>query len=190
MSFPRVLALLGALACRESDDAQLPDGGSRQDTGPASDATAQDEVGRQELEHPARVVDHIDGDTMDVRFRDAGTRVRLLGIDTPETYPEEEPFGAEAKEFVRQAAPDGDDVGLEFDEHGCASANAADDCFDTYERLLAYVRLRDGHDLGAELLVRGLAEVHEHWPGSFDRVDEYRALEQQARTERVGIWSE
>jgi len=41
----------------------------------------------------ARVTEVVDGDTIII---EGGYRVRYIGIDTPEVYPEEEAFGVEA----------------------------------------------------------------------------------------------
>ncbi len=55
-----------------------------------------------------------------------------------------------------------------------------------YDRLLAYVELNDGTDLGATLLKRGLARVYEQ--GNAARKPHYLELQQQARRSCVGLW--
>ncbi|TLM67587.1 MAG: hypothetical protein FDZ70_10130, partial [Actinobacteria bacterium] len=53
----------------------------------------------------ATVTHVVDGDTIDVRFADGGpvTRVRLYGVDTPETtYGKNEPYGAEASAYAKR----------------------------------------------------------------------------------------
>jgi len=81
----------------------------------------------------------IDGDTLDLSD---GTRVRLLGLDTPEVYDVEEPecFGPEASDFVKEALEDVEDLELGFDEV----------CTDAHGRTLAYVWFNEVVDEGDE----------------------------------------
>jgi len=98
-------------------------------------------VAWQQLAHPTTpaqaqtdtqqvsVTDVVDGDTIDVSPRAEGkTRVRLIGVDTPEVFGGEEPCGPEASDFTTEQL-EGQDVTLEFDE----------DRIDSYDRALAYV---------------------------------------------------
>ncbi|HEY3485612.1 MAG TPA: thermonuclease family protein, partial [Ilumatobacteraceae bacterium] len=81
----------------------------------------------------ATVVHVIDGDTIDVRIGGREERVRLIGIDTPETVKPDAPvecYGAEASAFTKELLPNGTAVTLERDVVGR----------DDYGRLLAYVR--------------------------------------------------
>lgn len=78
----------------------------------------------------------IDGDTIDIEIGGRHERVRLIGIDTPETYVEDGPpecYGPEASEFMRTLLPAGTEVRLTRDVVGR----------DDYGRLLAYVYRRD-----------------------------------------------
>ncbi|MCC6713386.1 MAG: thermonuclease family protein [Candidatus Dadabacteria bacterium] len=126
-----------------------------------------------------RVLDVIDGDTIVV---DDGmkSRVRYLGIDTPElAWPDSpgDPLGAEAKEFNRKLVA-GKDVRLEFDEEK----------YDVYGRLLAYV-YADGVFVSGEMLRAGLASplVIEPNRRHEDLLMEAAA---EARQERKGIWGD
>jgi micrococcal nuclease len=122
----------------------------------------------------ARVVD---GDTLLI----AGDhRVRLLGVDTPETkrpdFPVEK-FGPEASEFTR-AAVEGRMVRLEFDRER----------HDKYGRLLAYVYI-DDRLLNEELIRAGLARAMTRFPFREDMKERFREAERQAQSEHRGIWS-
>jgi micrococcal nuclease len=73
----------------------------------------------------------IDGDTL---VLDGGERVRLIGVDTPETVHPNKPverFGKEASGFTRKMA-EGKQVRLEYDAETAGH--------DRYGRTLAYVR--------------------------------------------------
>jgi micrococcal nuclease len=93
----------------------------------------------------------IDGDTIALRN---GERVRLVGIDTPELWPQEEQGGREAKEYVESLCPPGTQVGLDVDDSTP---------FDPYGRTLAivYVKIDESWvNLNEELLRKGHAEPY------------------------------
>lgn len=118
----------------------------------------------------------VDGDTIEVSPAVEGTEdVRLIGIDTPEVFGDEQAYGPEASAFTKQRL-EGERVALEFDE----------DREDQYGRALAYVFL--GNELFNETLVRqGYAEVLTIEP-NVKYEDRFLAAEQQARAEGLGIW--
>ena len=82
-----------------------------------------------------------------------GTRVRLIGIDTPETvHPDfgDECYGEEASRFTERLVRPGDALRLVFDVER----------FDRYGRLLAYVyRAADDLFVNARIVARGYAYV-------------------------------
>lgn len=132
------------------------------------------------------VVRVIDGDTLDLRIADGErqtTRVRLWGVDTPELARPgrdgpSEPFAEEAAALARELA-EGRRVRLYLQEHRVRGR---------YGRLLAYVELPDGRVLNAELIEQGLSEHDDRW--SHDRSEAYEQLEQRARAQRRGLWSD
>ena len=71
---------------------------------------------------------------------------------------------------------------MEFDQ-----ADAATGHRDRYGRLLAYVTLPDGTDLGAEIIRRGFGHAYTKYP--CERADEYRRLEREAREAGRGLWA-
>jgi endonuclease YncB( thermonuclease family) len=192
------LALALATACAPSSDGRLPEpdfGGVVPDAarpepppeadGPALDAPEPD-LGPT-FPHTARVSYPVDGDTIVVEFLGAERTVRLRGINTPEIEPVAEPWGPEAQAFTRNASPSGRRLGLEFDDEACAEPDGRPACFDPFGRLLAYARLaRNDADLGAELLVHGLARV---FADDFARREEYDRLQAEAQAAGVGMWS-
>jgi len=119
----------------------------------------------------------VDGDTL---LLDGGTRVRLLGVDTPETkHPEKkpEPLGFEAYEFTRSLV-EGRQVTLEFDRERR----------DRYRRVLAYVYV-EGRQLNEELIRAGLSRAETQFPYADSMKRRFRDAEQEARTEKRGLWS-
>jgi micrococcal nuclease len=129
----------------------------------------------------------IDGDTIDVVTADGTTeRVRLLGVDTPETKKPDTPvqcMGPEASRLTETLAPAGAQVTLVQDD-------AADE-HDQYGRLLRHVLVDDDStsetSLAGELLSRGLARTTT-FPHSI--TDGYATIEDEARDAGAGIWGE
>jgi endonuclease YncB( thermonuclease family) len=129
----------------------------------------------------------VDGDTLLVApppgAAEAGRelRLRLLGIDCPESVKPNhpvEPWGREAAEFTRQFVSGGA-VRLRFDKRR----------LDQYDRYLAYVFVADKM-LNEELVRAGLAHVLAYPGDSESMTRRLRAAEQEARQSRRGIWSE
>jgi micrococcal nuclease len=121
----------------------------------------------------ARVTQVIDGDTIIV---EGGFRVRYIGIDTPEVYPEVEAFGIEAWEANRRLV-EGREVRLERDVSET----------DKYDRLLRYVYV-DGVMVNAEMVKQGLAWAKAYPPDT--RYQDYlEEMEAEARGAGRGIWA-
>jgi micrococcal nuclease len=127
----------------------------------------------------ARVIAVIDGDTLDVTWAGRHERVRLLGVDAPETVDPRRPvgcFGPEASAFTSRRLQ-GRAVRLRFDRRHR----------DRYGRLLAYVEI-DGRRFNDELLAGGYARLLVIPPnGRHARtmLDEELA----ARSARQGLWA-
>lgn len=121
-----------------------------------------------------RVQQVVDGDTLVLA---GGDRVRLIGVDTPETKHPDVPvqrFGKEASAFTRKWL-EGRIVRLEF----------GPDPRDKYGRLLAYVRI-DDVDFNREIIRRGYAVATTRFEHS--RQDDYLLAEREARARRYGLW--
>jgi endonuclease YncB( thermonuclease family) len=130
-----------------------------------------------------RVIDAVDGDTLDVRLRN-GTSidVRLIGIDTPETVKPETPVecgGRRASATMHHLA-DGRRVTLVTDP--------TQDRFDVYGRLLAYAVRRGGLNLNRAMLRRGWAEVYVYDDNPFHLVRSFQRAERSARHKDRGVW--
>jgi micrococcal nuclease len=117
-----------------------------------------------------------DGDT--VVLAD-GRRVRYIGINAPEVAKEGGPaerFGPEARAF-NQALVYEKEVRLEFDREK----------YDQYGRALAYVFLKDGTFVNAELVKSGCAYCLSRSPNTkYDSL--LLGLQQEAMAKRVGMW--
>lgn len=140
------------------------------------------------VEGDYEVVRVVDGDTLVVRDSDAsdpavrsqrGVKLRLLGIDCPESVKPNHPverFGPEATEFTKQFVAGGS-VRLQFDRRR----------IDTYDRYLAYVFV-DEQMLNEELVREGLARVSTYPGDSQSMARRFRAAEEEAKLQSRGIW--
>lgn len=127
---------------------------------------------------PIPVIRAIDGDTL---LLEGGFRVRLYGVNTPETkHPTRpaEPFGSEAYEFTR-ALVDQRTVTLEFDRER----------LDHYRRILAYVFLDDGSLLNQRLIETGHSPAVVRFPIRSDRRRVFLDAERHAQNSKSGIWA-
>jgi micrococcal nuclease len=127
------------------------------------------------------VVAVVDGDTVDVAIGGRTERVRLLGIDTPETVDPDRPVGChgpEASALTHSLLPDGTAVRLERDE----------EARDRYGRLLAYVfRVDDGVFVNEAILAAGEAEILSIEP-NHAYAGQLSAAAAAARSAQLGLW--
>jgi micrococcal nuclease len=129
----------------------------------------------------ATVVRVVDGDTIDVTVGGTEERVRLIGIDTPETVKPNTPvecYGPEASAHTKQLLPAGTPVYLERD------MVARDD----YGRLLSYVFRTDGVFVNRDLIDNGFARVLEIKPNLAYHVYFEQGAD-AARAAGLGLWS-
>lgn len=120
-----------------------------------------------------------DGDTITVRLANSPqklTKVRLIGIDTPELRVGE--FGEATKNFTKSLLL-GQEVRLVYDAER----------YDKYGRTLAYVYLKDGTFVNARLLEKGYARVMTIPPNTAHAA-EFNKLQNRARAKQVGIWAQ
>ena len=131
------------------------------------------------------VVNVVDGDTIDIDIPDESyehTRIRLWGIDTPET---KNPnvgvmyFGPEAAEFARKLVL-GKPVTVYLDEGNNTRGK--------YGRLLAYVKLPNDGFLNEVLLTEGYAYADVRFRHSL--YHKYKQLDASSRSLKKGLWEE
>jgi len=129
------------------------------------------------------VINVVDGDTIDIDIPDVNdsyTRIRLWGIDTPETKnPElgEMYFGPEAAEFATKLVL-GKPVTVYLDEGNNTRGK--------YGRLLAYVKLPNDGFLNEVLLTEGYAYADVRFRHSL--YNKYGQLDASARSLKKGLW--
>jgi endonuclease YncB( thermonuclease family) len=128
------------------------------------------------------VIKVVDGDTIDIDIPDANknyTRIRLWGIDTPESQSPDTGvmyFGPEAAEFTSELTRR-KNITVYLEEHRTRGK---------YGRLLAYVQLPDGRFLNEVLVAEGVAYADLRFRHSF--YHRYQQLEASARRQKKGLW--
>ena len=145
----------------------------------ASSAPATSTTAQSALYDVLRV---IDGDTIDILYEGEKTRIRLIGINTPETVDPRrtvECFGKEASAKTTQLLS-GQRVRIEID--------ASQGRFDKYGRMLAYVFTEDGVFVNQTLIAEGFAyEYTYRTPYRYQA--EFKSSESDARTYERGLWA-
>jgi micrococcal nuclease len=123
----------------------------------------------------------VDGDTVIVGIRGESKYVRLIGIDAPEPNVSSGPecYATEATEHLKEIARTGSVV-LHYDE--------SQGTYDKFSRILAYVQLPDGTDLGERMLRDGYAREF-MYDAPYARRDAYLSAEQDAMSTEAGLWS-
>jgi micrococcal nuclease len=130
---------------------------------------------------PAKVQRVSDGDTFVATVKGRRERIRVIGVDTPESVSPnqpDEPYGEEASDFAKHHL-DGETVRLAGDAEPR----------DRYGRMLAYVWLEDGTFWNALLVAEGYAQQLTVPPNvTYERL--FRRLVSEARREDRGLWAQ
>ncbi|OZD68904.1 hypothetical protein CH263_08370 [Rhodococcus sp. 06-1059B-a] len=149
-------------------------------TAPPNPARAADAVSAT-----SGVVDRvIDGDTVDVRLSTGGdpVRVRILGIDTPETVDPDAPvqcWGPEASAWAHQQL---DDTTITL------TADPVADDTDHYGRHLRYVQLPDGSNYSVRAAETGMARAYIYRGQHLTEAANVTAAQATAQSNGAGLW--
>ena len=123
----------------------------------------------------------IDGDTINVNVNGKTQRVRLIGIDTPETkHPNKkiECYGMEANRYVNTLLPKNTKVIIHLDK----------ETKDKYGRMLAYVYIKHNNlFVNLDLIQKGFAKTMKFYPNVLHAY-EFDKAASKAKTEKVGLW--
>lgn len=128
-----------------------------------------------------RVVEVYDGDTIAVNMGTSIEKIRMIGVDTPETHKPGAPvqcFGPQASDFTKNLL-NGQAVRLEADP---TNSNR-----DRYDRLLRYVYTQDGTLVDQKLIELGYGFAYLSFP--FQKADSFAASQQQAQNQSLGLWA-
>ncbi|NHN28473.1 thermonuclease family protein [Paenibacillus agricola] len=138
---------------------------------PASSATGRDQV---------KVTRIVDGDTLEILLNGKKEKLRLIGVDTPETKKANTPvmfYGEEAAQYTKKRL-DQKMIELEWDV----------DRKDQYDRLLAYVWI-EGELFNRALIREGYARLAT-FPPNVRYVDKFKLDQEDARKKQKGLWKD
>lgn len=131
----------------------------------------------------------IDGDTVELPFRGIAESTRLVGIDTPEVYPEAEPYGPEASAYTEELLSNQEVfVEIALEER------------DRYGRVLAYLYLENPEgswqyggmrlsQVNLEIVRAGYADALTI-PPNVAYAELYAQAVQEARMAGRGMWDD
>ncbi|WP_436931493.1 lamin tail domain-containing protein [Halosimplex halobium] len=144
------------------------------------------------------VTEVVDGDTMDVEMPDGSTEtIRLLGVDTPETFGDVSPdewegipdsydgrdwlsnWGDNATEYAQERLA-GQEIYIEVDSES--------DRRGSFDRLLVYAYLSESasKSFNLRLIENGYARLYD---SQFSQRTVYESAETEARNGNVGVWA-
>ncbi|KKQ46844.1 MAG: Micrococcal nuclease [Candidatus Woesebacteria bacterium GW2011_GWC1_38_13] len=132
----------------------------------------------------AKVSRVIDGDTIEVSIDSKTEKVRIIGIDSPETVDPRnsvECFGILSSNKAREALKIGGDIYLESDP--------SQDNKDKYSRLLRYVWINEKTDFGRYMIEEGYAyEYTYEKPYKYQSI--YKQSQKDAEVGKKGLWAD
>jgi len=123
----------------------------------------------------------VDGDTVVLSIDGKSVKVRLVGVDTPETVHPNKPvqrYGREASRFLKNLL-DGEKVYIEW---------KPDEKTDKYGRALLYLwRAPDGLFVNLEIVRQGYGHAYTKFP--FKHMALFKHYEKKAREAKRGLWA-
>ncbi|MEW9697842.1 thermonuclease family protein [Paenibacillus sp. SI8] len=122
----------------------------------------------------------VDGDTFEATLKGKKEKVRLIGVDTPETKKPNTPvmfYGKEASAYTKKRL-EKQTVELEYDVEKK----------DRYDRILAYVWIGD-ELLNRTLIQEGYARMAT-FPPNVKYVDAFKKDQEEARNKKKGLWKD
>ncbi len=144
-------------------------------------ATASAVLGEKVLGEMAVVDRVVDGDTIEVNLNSKKEKVRLIGVDTPETVDPRKTvqcFGKEASSFTKNSL-ENKTVMLESDP--------TQGDRDKYQRLLRYIFLEDGTNFNKMLIQQGYAHEYTYrYPYKYQAA--FKLAQKDAMENNWGLW--
>jgi micrococcal nuclease len=130
------------------------------------------------------IVTHVtDGDTFDIMIDGTKSRVRMLGINTPESVDPRRPvecFGREASNYLKDLI-NNKQVTLEKDPDKPGT--------DEYGRLLRYVFLGD-ININEQMIRDGYAYEYTYKSEKYMYQNQFKQAEKFARENKLGLWAD
>ncbi len=131
----------------------------------------------------SKVIRVVDGDTVVLDINNVEEKVRLIGINTPETVDprkEVECFGVEASNKAKDTLEE-TFVEVELD--------LSQGERDKYGRMLVYIILEDGTNFNMMMIEEGFAYEYTY-DKPYKYQEEFKSAEKVAKQERRGLWGD
>lgn len=132
----------------------------------------------------AKILRIVDGDTIEVSIDAKTEKIRVIGIDTPETVDPRksvECMGMEASNKAKELLKVGNEVYLESDP--------SQDNRDKYSRLLRYIWINENLDFGKLMIEEGYAYEYTYdLPYKYQ--ESYKRAQKKAEEDKKGLWAE
>lgn len=129
------------------------------------------------------VVHIADGDTIDITVNNKKIRVRLLGINSPESVAQNRPvecYGKEAGIYMKTLV-EGKSVRVELDPQKPE--------FDEYGRLLAYIYEGDNF-VNMQMISSGNAYEYTYHNEKYKYQTEFKTAQKMAKESGLGLWAD
>lgn len=130
-----------------------------------------------------KVLKVVDGDTLDIDIDGKTERLRLIGMDTPETVDPRKTvqcFGKEASDKAKEILNE-KMVSIEADNSQGER--------DSYGRLLRYVYLEDGTLFNKYMIAEGYAHEYTYQSNPYKYQTDFQETEKQSREAKKGLWN-
>lgn len=137
--------------------------------------------------YPCTVYKVVDGDTTHVKCKGRKEKLRLVGIDTPETKHPFKPieyFGPEASARAKALLPIGSQVWLGFGRRPTRRGLPRG----SYGRVLAYLFMPNGRMFNAQMVREGYALALRRYPHVY--MQRFVRIESNAKRRRRGMWAD
>ena len=125
----------------------------------------------------------VDGDTVVIDYHGVSEKIRLIGINTPETVDPRKPvecFGKEASNRMKSLI-EGKSVYLETD--------ASQGERDKYGRILAYLYLEDGQMVNRKMIAEGYAYEYTYMH-PYNYQQDFKDALSFAKNSKQGLWAD
>jgi micrococcal nuclease len=127
------------------------------------------------------VVSVLDGDTLEIKMGKKTEKVRMIGIDTPETLDPRKPIQCYGKESSNETKS------MLLGRSVTLASDPTQYVKDKFGRFLAYVYRDDGLFVNQRLLEQGYAREYTYGR-AYKFQKEFKALEASAQDQKKGLW--
>lgn len=127
----------------------------------------------------------VDGDTLVVFIDGQKERVRMIGVNAPESTTEHrniECFGKNSSRYLKEILSEEKNIFLEFDP--------VSGKYDKHGRILAHVFLADGTNLNQKMIADGFAYEYTYRGQDYLYKSDYKNSEDVAQEGFLGLWAE